>query len=273
MSGTETTLLLKVTEMSPWVDSRGRLRSPADEFSLLAHGVDPTFRAGVVLWEIGVLAVDEAPPSSKPQAVVGPRDEVTEAFALGGIGAEAANRALLSFWSEVLRVLVGNEGTRMFATDPRAAVDETGVDLDRMLREILNLDHIPHTSRKRRSTLRLTTENLVQLSKQWWPSGLGFLSAVTLLPGTPAEVDEAIARDGEVTESEIAHVECLFETFRSYDNAGLGIISTEHVRTRVVEHLAGAGLRSGSILSPGWAIPNAPAAPSGSYPLIEKQGK
>jgi hypothetical protein len=243
-------VVLNIEDSEPWFDSDGRARSPLEVFSLLTRDFweIPLASLPLAAWEVGVLGVgDEAPEFCKPQEMQGDGGAALDVFALGYIAAEEANRALLPLWHETIVALAGGQRVRILANDCRAVIDESPVDFEAEFRREFVVDADAPRQHPRLSA-SAPGEQLARFVSRWWPSTLGFLGGVIFTPGTPVEVEAAIARDAKIRESDLRWISCIFQTIRSYDNAGLGIKSAPALKDHVAARLARAGWRPGEVM-------------------------
>lgn len=247
-------VILTIREPQSWIDPKGRLRSALDQFSLLEPSVRQSPSVGLdsplVPWEVGFLGLgDMAPSFSKPQTVPSEEMPDLEAFALGYVLAEEVNQALIPFWAHLISLILENVHTRFFARDRLAIVSGMSRDFDEAVKEVFPSGTLVERSPTHPYlTAGVSANHLVELARLWWPSALGFFGGVAFAPGVSPEIDQAVAQTASVSKHEAASMNVLVQTIRSYDNAGVAVLSEPAHKAKVIARLAESGWHSGRII-------------------------
>lgn len=246
-------IVLNVDDTQAWVDSQGRERSALDQFSLLAPALREAHLAeadtSLIAWELGFLTTgDEAPEFCKPQPLPLDGDPTFEAYALGYMLAKEVNQGLHPFWSEVVLGLLGQDRARIFANDRLPIVDEATDWFEALFRKAFP-EHAGTVQKAQNyCTVTASGEQLARLVHSWWPSGLGFMGGVVFTPEASPAVRERVARTACVDSQDLRYVSILFQTIRTYDNAGIGVLSAPGLKHELIQRLREAGWEPGRMI-------------------------
>ena len=226
-------LYLLVDQIASWTDSRGRDRSPYEEFALLDAGARAALEddgGRFIPWRIGVLT-DDWPPSEHSKPVR--RDKYsalpTTCYAVGHESAHRYFEELAPFWNEVIRELRLLGTGRMFVRDLFWHPDGRWCDMDHALAsEILPGPALQLTRAERNGfSARLAEEELQQLLDVWWPRATGNIAGVVFRTDTSDEVDSELARTGTVSESMLRDITQLYCTTPTFDALGFAVLTEQ----------------------------------------------
>lgn len=234
-------LRINFQESKPWVDSRGRTRSPLEQFRFLEPGGAQTSTLPVTLWEFGILSDGrDTTHSAKPRRLT---SSLPPGYAVGYQEALTLGAGLRWVWEDLVPGLAGESDTQVFLSEPL----EPSEVFRTVVSELTRVPGAPETY----SGL-LAPRALKFLLHHWWPSTLGVFAGVV-----PARNRDDAGDYETLRTTELPPFRHYFQTSSAYDNLGVAVLSPNTTWEQVKDTLRRQGWYAGRVVStvpPQWSV-------------------